>query len=540
MYINKDKFPFKEIRPQQLSAIEQINKENKKYNILGLSTGVGKSPLAVAACQSYPKGMILTLTKSLQNQYENDFGHLSLINMKGKANYPCNFNDQLNCEIGPCIASKKIMQNCRENNLCVYYNLKEKALKANIFLTSYAFCMRAAACAPWFMNQKRNLMVFDEAHCIEEQFITFAEFTIDIEHLLGKYFFVNEITQELADLQDTLPTEKTPIKEIKDWIVKVFDEIIAKKYEEGKDKLEEILSDTSLPNSAVAEAVKLHKQHYQLDKLYQKISNFITHINRYWIFEFKDKTIHATPIEVDWIFEQYIAPLADNFIFMSATILDKHIFCKSLGIPEDETAFILEDSPFDPKKSPIYIAPICETNYHALQQKVNLDNIVKGIKLILSKHPNEKGLIHAGNFTLIKYIKDHLKDNRLLFRYENDTNEVILQKHIAQKNKPTVLVSSSLEEGADLKDDLSRFMVIIKAPFLSLSSKRVSILANIAGDWYFYMMICSLLQMCGRSTRSENDYAKTYILDSKFWAWFYKAKEKNWLPQQFQKRITKL
>jgi Rad3-related DNA helicase len=118
------------------------------------------------------------------------------------------------------------------------------------------------------------------------------------------------------------------------------------------------------------------------------------------------------------------------------------------------------------------------------------------------------------------------------------TNDLIVAKHKTSK-EPLVLCSSSLEEGVDLYDDLSRFQIIIKMPFLSLGDKRIKLLSEIESSWYISRMWSSVIQMCGRSTRSENDHAVTYILDNKFNYWLNEAILKGWLPKQFQKRIRK-
>ena len=48
-----------------------------------------------------------------------------------------------------------------------------------------------------------------------------------------------------------------------------------------------------------------------------------------------------------------------------------------------------------------------------------------------------------------------------------------------------------------------------------------------------------LIQSSGRSIRSENDIADTYVLD-KAWKWAYKqAKDRNILHKQFIERVGK-
>ena len=50
-------------------------------------------------------------------------------------------------------------------------------------------------------------------------------------------------------------------------------------------------------------------------------------------------------------------------------------------------------------------------------------------------------------------------------------------------------------------------------PYSSLASKRIKKLAELDPRWYTRKMLTSFVQMCGRSTRSEEDHSVTYVLD---------------------------
>ena len=77
-----------------------------------------------------------------------------------------------------------------------------------------------------------------------------------------------------------------------------------------------------------------------------------------------------------------------------------------------------------------------------------------------------------------------------------------------------VLLSSSLWEGVDLKDDLSRFQIIAKVPYPNYTEKRVKAKMEKFPLWYTSQTLTKILQGFGRSIRSEDDWAKTYVLDS--------------------------
>ena len=98
-----------------------------------------------------------------------------------------------------------------------------------------------------------------------------------------------------------------------------------------------------------------------------------------------------------------------------------------------------------------------------------------------------------------------------------------------------MLVSPSLGFGVDLKDELARFQIIIKTPYPPLNDKRIQKLFKTDKEWYFSKTISSLVQMCGRATRSENDHSVTYILDGNAVNLIQSNKDK--LPIHFIERV---
>src|SRR5215471_19247380 len=92
-----DFFPFAEIRPVQeeaLSAIEKAYAAHKKFVVLEVPTGGGKSAIAVVAAK-WSKAVfrggtyILSPQKTLTSQYIQDFAKLGLVELKGRNSYEC-------------------------------------------------------------------------------------------------------------------------------------------------------------------------------------------------------------------------------------------------------------------------------------------------------------------------------------------------------------------------------------------------------------------------------------------------------------------
>ena len=542
--IDEKKFPFSEIRPKQQNIINKINNNpDKRYIIIEAETGVGKSAVAVTACKDGNKGYIVTSTKQLQNQYMSDFYNQSITSVKGRNNYRCYFEDRLTCNNGYCLINHKQSTECKKEHLCPYYNARNRGLKSDIFLTSYKYFLKATDNPNTFLP--RGTVVFDECHLLESILVESFEITLSLKDLDNKYNILDS-----AELQDAVKLSNTSVlkdgytKENEEWINKIYNLLNCKKnikFEEIKEQLGIVGDPETLTEEEMDLIIEENDDYVQIDRLCRQIKGFLVskNINEDWIIEPLEDGLLLTPLNVQYIFKNEIEKMAKNrIIFMSATILDIKGFIKTFGLDEDDCLVIRCESDFDPDKSPIYTLQNCSTNYNALKDEKNLQKIKDEVEKILEKHKNEKGIIHTGNSTISKYLKDNIKGDRLLVRYDNIQNNDIINFHNSTK-KPTVLVSSSLNEGVDLKNDLSRFQIIVKLPFLSLADSRTKVKKDIDNNWYLAETFKKFVQQCGRSTRNSEDHSVTYVLDNKFAYWFGKAKKNKWFSKNFITRIRK-
>ena len=139
------------------------------------------------------------------------------------------------------------------------------------------------------------------------------------------------------------------------------------------------------------------------------------------------------------------------------------------GIDKKQMSYLSIPSPFLSKNHPVLFCPI---GYMSLQYiNETLPRLRKAIIKILRLHPNEKGIIHCHSYKVANFIKQYVHDKRLLF-HNSKNRERVLRKHMKIK-KPSVLVSPSIQEGVDLKDNASRFQVICKLPFPYLGDMLV-------------------------------------------------------------------
>ena len=156
---------------------------------------------------------------------------------------------------------------------------------------------------------------------------------------------------------------------------------------------------------------------------------------------------------------------------------------------------------------------------------------------LMSTHKNDKGIIHTTSYEQLNFIKENLSNEntrRLLVTDPEIQRDEIISQHTSSP-KPTVLISPSLHTGLDLKDDLSRFQIITKVPYPNKSDRWTNAKRQVDEEWYYWQTALRLIQAYGRSIRSKDDWARTYVLDSAFS--YFVRKNRNTLPRWFIQAI---
>ena len=524
-------FPYKSIREQQEYILSKLPKSKKRFLVIEAAPGTGKSAIAKTLANYYASSYILTATKQLQDQYKTEFNDICI--MKGSSNYKCSQDNYVYCNMAICNTNHDIKFDCIKNSLCPYYNAKARAEMSKNLVTSYSYFFT-------FMKDtdikgsfaKRDLLVIDECHLLEQQLTSWASINLTFKELDNKYNFM-PIVQDDFSMFISLSAkhlESGYTSSNQQYIQDIF--ICANK------RIEQLSSELKLHDVNSDEYKSTIKTISSLKNLSRKMNVFIKSVNKnQFIIEPIGEGAGLTiqPLKVETLFTEYMNPWATKkVIFMSATILNVKLFCEELGISREDVDIIRVGSAFDPKKSPIYYVPAGKMNYKSLSS--TMPNIIKYVDKIIDKHYMDKGIIHTGNYQIATDIKSNSKyADRLLLRSGYETNEDLIKRH-CNSPEPTILLSPSLSTGTDLRDDLSRFQVVVKMPFASLADKRVKIKSDLNPEWYACEMLRTLIQSCGRSTRSEDDYSSTYILDSSLYYWL--RKYHNLIPSQFKDRIV--
>jgi ATP-dependent DNA helicase DinG len=445
----------------------------------------------------------LTITKTLQDQYKDTFDDTGIL--KGQSNYKCDLDDSMTVDIAPCIYLREQKNECWKANRCPYYNQRNDMLKSTFASLNYSMYFSL----PEHLRT-RKIIVCDEGSELEDQLV--GQFTCEVD--------IPFLVKTETDVS-SFPVQETPAK-VLGWLKQLL-VVVSDSVERYKEFLKP-------GNSKGSDLSKRRTEYTKLTNLQGSLKILIeTFHDSQYLIEKANKIIKFIPLKVDKL-SKYIFENADHVVIMSATIIDPKNFCKNLGIEKFE--YIEVSSGFDAEKAPIYIMAKQKLNFQNLQSM--LPKLAKQVAEILAEHKNEKGIIHTHTQAITNFMRDNVKSSRMLCREIGVKNEELLEEHF-RSPQPTVLCSPSMSYGVDLKGDLAKFQIILKAPWLPTKETRIEKMMKLDKHWYSNKMLCSLVQASGRGIRSVDDECITYILDGSI----YDAIERNMskLPKFFIDRL---
>lgn len=510
------KFPLKmkprDIQIDVFNFIKDSINTGNKYILLDMPTGSGKSYLNIMFINWYlnyinseAKFDILTNSKILQQQYLNDFPFIK--NYKGRSNYICDPFDT-DCSKGFEIC-KTAGPHCAMD--CPYEFAKKQWISATIGLTNFHLFNSLSIYVKGILDEKKsNVLIIDESHDFESVFCDYISTSLSVKSLKNYGFEL----RELEDYDNTIMKIKT-IKQYIGFIENQFIGDINKKIDFFKKQMEKSSVKIKQKYLGFLEHCQTQKMkfEYLISEYNKKPSNWILDISKLKSDKmYSGILLEAKPI---WGFEYMNEIIFDNYdhiIFMSGTILSKDLFEYINGLDSSISKYYSVDSQFDVKNRPIYYMKIGKMT---LAEKENTfkEQLIY-IDKILNKYKDKKGIIHTSSYEFSEWLKTKYTNKRLIF-HDPDNREEMLTKHITSK-EPTVIVSPSMISGVDLKDDLSRFQIIMKIPFPYLGSNKIKARQKDKPEWYNWKTVVDLIQSYGRSVRDFDDWCDTFILDSSF------------------------
>lgn len=533
-------FPKSNYRDGQKKAIEfacNAFNNGKKVVIMECPTGSGKSTIGITLANMVHNSYYLTITKILQDQLMDDFGD-AVVELKGRNAYYCDFYernkkkleliiepDKLReklaimptCDVGYCKSTigREDGHKCsqcfakeasdsrvptgqlsklpvgKEYSACQYYEQVYRALNAQtVCMNFYSFLYQTMMTKRF--DTKRDLMIIDEGHNIENVLLDTVSFSLSS----GMF---QEFGIELPRYDSA--------EEYRKWmddnhIIRTIYVAYENAKEEEDGKAEEDYS-----------------------RLIKKVKRFLDSVDvdnnpwHEWVCQITENegiqqfSVEFKPVFITGFVNHMLFNYAEKMVIMSATILDIKVFCRALGLDESEIATYRMKNRFPVKNRPIYIKNCGNLTGGKSRMHEWMPRVVEAVDGICDKYPEDRGIIHTHNFAILDALKENCENRyRFISQREIQDKKELLAKH--SREPGSILLAPAMHEGVDLKDDLSRFQIIAKIPFPNFfDNKQLNRRNQLDPSYISWLTALKLVQSYGRSIRSPEDYADTYIID---------------------------
>ena len=561
----KGKHPMFDFRPQQkeaiLAIIEAYEKDPNGIFLLDAPTGSGKSVIAMLFADFLAfkgnRGYILASDLALHEQYVKDFRGMQLWNwgnIKGVDNYECAVNGE-RFSVGDC-KSKGISYEAAEAlpcfKQCGYLTSRKKAIKSPVALLTYPYALIQRNYVEQQQQGKgkgspfpqRDFVVCDEAHKLLD--IVQSHFSPIVSHDIHKK--VEKTLENIGEIGLKVPTvnliglkknieevytEESPaviLAHLKE-ITKILGGLV-----KSTADIREVAGKEFGENEVPQDWLSTFNLTDWLKDVHCKLEDYCEIIEKTGLQKMV-KNPGETSITFNCIDEYYL--LHKHFfnkfgfkLLMTATMGGVQDFMRNHGIKEAE--YFKIESHFKWDRSPIIFYPGKKMSARFLTD--NMDWAVKRVVEILKTHSTESGIIHTGSYELGQKVWKNLPKElrkRVLLYKGSDEKEKMLKK--MKKTRGLVAMGPSLLEGLNLVDDLSRFQIFLKVPYPHLGDKYVAAKLNYSQKWYNWKTSVSVLQGVGRSIRTPEDWAVTYLIDGCFSDLFKNAGTQ--FPPEFRSRV---
>ena len=561
-------------RDRQKEDIDQILRtfldDGFKTVILSAPTGTGKSIIGAVTAEvlhklKYPDAQagasfLLSPTNILSEQYHKTFqeGRDPLDTrfrmLKGANNFECSAlstpeepQTAENCAIR--LFTKEGMQSMLDGhcNGCAYALQKKMKDKARHLITNYAYYFIDRMWAEQLA--KRTITVYDEAHLINDLFT---------EHN-AIYFSdsrIKKMIEETQELSVQLGSSSSVFKIFKAVRTDLLNgKINDTNYTEYLAQLADAYGQVTEAATAAADrAARDPKKYLAFTKLSKKYFGLgckigdLFEYNYPHAFEYKEQNpkhgqsedeVSVKAIFVGDMFDRLIN--SDYNLLMSATISEQYAK-RTLTLENAKHIRLAPSFPRENKKI-VFFKPQ-NLNFNTLKDPKVVKQLQATCFQIANHHTKlgERGIVLAPSFVLTEGIAAALDGAGLKARiYEHKRGEKlaeVLGRFKRYSDGPAVLLTPSGFEGLDLAGDLSRYQIILKAPFGSLGEARMKKILALYPDIYSLLTTMKLVQGAGRSVRGPDDYAVTYMLDANIQR-LWTARNMEW-SDEFQTTFTSM
>jgi Rad3-related DNA helicase len=519
-----EEFPAPEFRGTQEQALRDIRDAFADGNdvvLVRAPTGSGKSLLAraIMGCarrveDADPTDAVGAYYTTPQVSQLDDVAEDDLLDdlqlIRGKSNYTCILPGEEDTPVDRAPCARERGYDCAVKHRCPYFSDRAIASSRSFAAMTLAYFMRTAGSEVF---RKRDVCVVDEAHGLAEWAEMYA--TIDLNSRTVPVWEDVRVPDVDGDVDGAVD----------------FAEHLVRVCEGAKDDL--IGQDELTPEEAA-----------KRDRLQELISELNWFVEDYrdsesattWVVDADDSAVTIKPMDPERYLKHTVWDRANKHALLSATILNKAAFCRSVGLDPADVALVDVEHTFPVENRPLYDVTQGKMTYEHREE--TLPKVAETVVRVMAAHPDEKGIVHAHSYDIAEKLAGHLDDWGVGGRvrtHDSDTRDAELERW-KESDDPEVFVAVKMEEALDLKYELGRWQVLCKAPFLNTNDSRVAArLADGQWAWYYRTALRTVIQGCGRVVRAPDDHGATYVADTSILDLFDRARTD--MPPWFRDQV---
>jgi Rad3-related DNA helicase len=495
---------FQEWRTAQIEAIRLLLRSTHRVKVISMPTGGGKSAIYVAyALLTKRPTCIVTESRGLQDQLQEDFQSIGLVSLKGRDNYRCQLRQDYTCQDG-------FAARCpyKGSHMCPASQAGMRAAASNLVVTNFAKWTTSKRFGQGMEHFEQ--VIFDEGHAAPEAIAQAMQVVLhhkEIEDTLGVNFPV-------------------PTAEMEDWKKWAY---------EAKLKAEAVmLSAKAMLGPSAAPSVV--KRYLHMRNLVRRLTTIATANPRNWIHDEhkghkgQHDGYQFDPLRPGVYCESALFMRMEHIGVFSATIQPKTLY--QLHQPKGSFGFWEFPSEFDPKDAPVY----CIETQRVDRNHLDLTMLWIRHDQIAAQRQDRKGIVHTISFARRE---DILRQSRyapnMLVNTRGEAPSEIIQ-WFRESPPGTELVSPSIGSGYDFPGSDCEWQFICKIPFGDSRSKIIKARQEDDKEYGPHLAVNKFVQICGRANRFKGDPCESFICDNNFKEWFWPRY--NYLaPKSFHARV---
>lgn len=471
---------------------------------LGVScpTGSGKSLLAILASKLLgARTCILTATKGLQDQIIGDFSSVGVVSVRGQNNFVCTMVPNLRADEAPCHEGMGCF--FRPSGGCPYYEQLSRALAAPVVVTNYAYYLAQTRFSSGLGDF--DLLVLDEAH------LAF--------NALEAHLSVYLVRSDIESMGITVPRQDIGWPEWQAWAGRAIP-VVAAVLDQLSEEVNELRSTGRVVPGSLSRRLRTVKS------VARGLGSLSSAAGR-WVIQEVYHGWRFTPL---WLAEYSgtVFQNAPKVMLMSAILSEKTM--DSLGVTSEAREIVSVGSSFPSQNTPVWHVPSVRINYST--DSYGLSLWLARIDQIIERRLDRKGIVFTVSYKRRDLLLQRSRFADIMVSHSTrDVTEMV--RRFKAMDPPAVLVSPAVTSGWDFPG--LDYIVVGKIPYPDTQDPVIVARQESDKEWSSFMAMETLVQECGRGTRSQSDRCEVLIVDDS-WRWYW-PKYRKYAPKWFQERV---